>query len=306
MGKRLFMGIITALLIPYIMTLAWTGTIEGKERLPDLVSGKRILMDGRTPATYMDVEEFMIGVVAKQIPADYGAEVLRAQAVIARTYIYKEMGDKDEIAESSLDMDYLEKKQMEDQWGNDKFIEYYENIEAAVQSTKGMVITSGEQLVEPLFHRASIGHTRGGDESFPYLQSVESGRDIEAEDYLSVMVFTKEDFVNRMNSIPESAPITVDQIPSTIQMIAWDDAGYVDQIQVGTKTYTGEEIQYALGLASPCFTLEEYEGKIRAVCKGIGHGYGFSQYGAKIKAEEEWKAEDILSYFYKNIVLISE
>ena len=70
--------------------------------------------------------------------------------------------------------------------------------------------------------------------------------------------------------------------------------------------YTGEEVQYTLGLMSPGFTLESYEGNIRAVCQGIGHGYGLSQYGAKTKAAEGWKAEDILAYFYKNIVIISE
>ena len=69
---------------------------------------------------------------------------------------------------------------------------------------------------------------------------------------------------------------------------------------IGGRTYTGEELQDALGIPSPCFTLEGYEGKIRAVCRGIGHGYGLSQFGARKKAEEGWLAEDILQYFYKD------
>ena len=75
---------------------------------------------------------------------------------------------------------------------------------------------------------------------------------------------------------------------------------------IGTKVYTGEEVQYALGLPSPSYTLEEYDGGIRAVCQGVGHGYGLSQYGAKCMAEEGKTAEEILGFFYKNIVLISE
>lgn len=51
-------------------------------------------------------------------------------------------------------------------------------------------------------------------------------------------------------------------------MIVRDDGGYVGQIQIGTKVYTGEEVQYALGLPSPSYTLEEYDGGIRAVCQG--------------------------------------
>ena len=45
---------------------------------------------------------------------------------------------------------------------------------------------------------------------------------------------------------------------------------------------------------------------MRAVAKGIGHGYGLSQAGANARAREGWKAEEILTYFYKNIELISE
>ena len=95
-------------------------------------------------------------------------------------------------------------------------------------------------------------------------------------------------------------------MPDTIQIVSRDTAGYVDQIQIGNAGFSGEEVQYALGLASSCFVLEPYEDGIRAVVKGIGHGYGLSQATANEKAKEGWKAEDILGYFYKNIAFISE
>ena len=98
----------------------------------------------------------------------------------------------------------------------------------------------------------------------------------------------------------------VSQIPDTIQIVSRDTAGYVDQIQIGNAGFSGEEVQYALGLQSACFTMESYEDQIRAVSKGIGHGYGMSQESANEKAKAGWKAEDILSYFYKNITYISE
>ena len=50
--------------------------------------------------------------------------------------------------------------------------------------------------------------------------------------------------------------------------------------------YKRQEVQYALGLASSCFVLEPYEDGIRAVVKGIGHGYGLSQATANEKAKE--------------------
>lgn len=306
MGKRIVMGCLLGILIPYILTLAWTGSIRGQQEAPRVVSGKRILLERGGLMTYVDVEEYLPGVVAKQMPADYGEEALRAQAVIARTYIYKKMGTNDEIEESELKIDYFEERQLEELWGSDNFVKYYDKIEKAVQSTKCMVITFEGDYIDPLFHRACIGYTRKGDEYHPYLESVSSLQDVESDNYLTILTWSKESFAEKINSIPGASYITAEQVPGTIQLISKDEAGYVTQIQIGTKAYTGEEVRYALGLPSSGFTLEEYEGGLRAVCKGIGHGYGLSQYGAKMKASEGWAMEDILAYFYKNTEIITK
>lgn len=306
MAKKIAMVCIVALLLPYIITLAWTGRIEEKREVPFITSGKKVILDRKGGETYLDVEEYLAGVVARQMPADYGKEALRAQAVIARTYIYQKMNGQDEVRESELHMEYLEEKQMEAMWGSESFVTYFQSVEDAVRSTAGMVITCDGKLIEPLFHRASTGVTRNGDESHPYLQSVASGRDVEAEGYLTMMTWSKEEFAGKINQIAGSAPVDASALPQSIQIVVRDDGGYVGQIQIGTGVYTGEEVQYALGLPSPAYTLQEYDGAIRAVCQGIGHGYGMSQYGAKCMAEEGKTAEEILAYFYKNIVLISE
>lgn len=297
---------ILALLFPYIMTLAWTGKIQETKEIPIAASGKKILLDRKGTESYMDVEEYLPGVVAKQIPADFGKEALRAQAIIARTYIYGKMNGQDEVKESDLHMEYLEEKQMEKMWGSESFVTSYKLIEDAVRTTSKTVMTCDGKLIEPLFHRASTGKTRQGDENHSYLQSVNSVQDVEAEGFLNVTLWSKTDFADKINQISETVKVSADQLPGSIQIISRDEGGYVGQIQIGTKTFTGEEVQYALGLQSSAYSFQEYEGGIRAVCQGIGHGYGMSQYGAKIKALDGWTAEKILAYFYKNIVLISE
>lgn len=306
MVKKAVMMCILALLFPYIITLAWTGKIEEQKKVPIMTSGKKIILDRKGGQSDMDVEEYLPGVVAKQMPADYGKEALRAQAIIARTYIYGKMNGQDEIKESELHMEYLEEKQMEKLWGSESFIASYQAVEEAVRSTAGTVMMYDGKLIDPLFHRASTGKTRAGDENHPYLQSADCSRDVEAEGFLTVAAFSREDFAGKINQISGAVPVTAEQVPGSCQIILRDEGGYVGQIQIGTKVYTGEEIQYALGLPSPAYGFEEYEGGVRAVCQGIGHGYGMSQFGAKCKAEEGWTAEKILPYFYKNIVLISE
>ena len=73
----------------------------------------------------------------------------------------------------------------------------------------------------------------------------------------------------------------------------------MESIQVGPKAMEAREIQYALGLPSPAYSFEEAEGNIRCTVKGIGHGYGFDQYGAGLKAKEGWTAEKYWNFIIK-------
>lgn len=301
MIRKIIMILFLALLFPTIVTLAWTGSVGGWERQGSGDSGRKVILDRGNRFSSMDAEEYLLGIVAAQIPPDFGKEALKAQAIIARTYIYGIMGDAREIPESSLDMDHPEEKQLEDAWGKGNMAEYYKNIKEAVEETEGKVILYEGELITPLFHRASTGKTRDDSSRLPYIKSVESPKDTEAEGFLQMAVFTPEEFAARIREIPDGGEINTEDIFSQIQVISMDDAGYVEEIQIGTGSYTGEEVEYTLGLSSPAFVLENYEGKIRAVVKGIGHGYGLSQYGAKAKAEEGWTAEEILEYFYSGV-----
>ncbi|MFR5602464.1 MAG: SpoIID/LytB domain-containing protein [Lachnospiraceae bacterium] len=306
MWKKISMGCLIGLLFPYIVTLAWTGQVEGLDQGIQAPGERQIILDRGTQRMEVDLETYLIGIVAKQIPADYGPEALKAQAIVARTYLYREMGDGKEIAESALDLDYLENSQYEKHWGREKAAEYYQNIKEAVESTAGVVMTYEDEYITPLFHPVNAGQTRAGDEVHPYLQPADSTGDLEAENYLQILSWTKEEFIQRINGISPEKQISPDQVPSTFQMVEKDGAGYVLQFQIGNGIYSGDEIWHALNLPSPAFTLEEYDGKVRAVCHGTGHGYGLSQYGAKRMAAEGKTAEEILNYFYKNIALISE
>ena len=79
------------------------------------------------------------------------------------------------------------------------------------------------------------------------------------------------------------------------------------QIKIGPRTYTGDDVQYALDLPSSCFTIDtRTAGTITVKVKGRGHGYGLSQNGAQAMAEEGWSYTDILNYYYKNISLMTE
>lgn len=354
LGRRVA-GILTVFLLPYVVTLTWSGGVSGlydngmkggagglsggffggggSGGLAGSLSGdtgnpgkgtqggqgvRRKIYISNGQKGYLDVETYLVGIVARQIPAEYGLEALKAQAIIARTYIYGQMGEETEIKEEELGLRYLEEEQMESLWGRQKFVEYYDKISQAVRETEGtvMILDEGENspekklVSEPMFHRASAGYTRDGGEGYPYLKSVDSQQDVEAEGYLTIMEWEPKEVVRLMKEAAAESgtgepELTEGQVMDTIQLVSRDGAGYVKEIQIGTHIYTGDEIQTALGLPSAAFTLEEHEGQLRGICRGIGHGYGLSQYGAHRMAEEGKSAEEILKYYYQNIIIIS-
>lgn len=303
--KKIMGMCLIAVIIPYIVTLAWTGRVEGT--IPVAKGGKKtIMLDRGTNPTAVDLEEYLIGVTAMQIPAGYEMETLKAQAIIARTYLYKQMGEKTEIAESELDLNYLETGQMEEMWGKENYLEYYKKLRDAAEATKGQVIQYDGTYIDPLFHRVSAGMTRTGDDLHPYIQAVDGHLDVGAENYMSITTFSEADFAAKLNSMGDSPGLSPDKILTNIQIVEKDEAGYVNTVQAGTKSYSGEDMAYALGLPSSAFSFENYEGAVRCTVRGIGHGYGFDQYGADLKAGEGWKAEELLQFYYKNILIIFE
>ncbi|MEG2871247.1 MAG: SpoIID/LytB domain-containing protein, partial [Clostridium sp.] len=146
--KKIIGLCVIALLLPYIITLAWTGRVEGSEK---------------------GTEEYLIGIIAAQIDAGYEKETLKAQAIIARTYLHGQSVERERIEKAALNMNRLEIGEMEDLWGKEEAPNNYQRISDAVRETKGMVIQYDGGYIEPLFHKVSAGVTRAGDETHPYL-----------------------------------------------------------------------------------------------------------------------------------------
>ncbi|MCD8224872.1 MAG: SpoIID/LytB domain-containing protein [Clostridiales bacterium] len=266
---------------------------------------RRIILERDGIRTYMELEDYLPGVVACQIGSGHEAATLQCQAVIARTYIRRLMGQRGEINEEELDLDYLSDMQALSA-GQDELALRLSDCREAVQATRGVVMKYEDQFILPLFHEMSAGRTRTGDAQFPYLQSVDSSSDCEKENYLQTCTWSREEFAALINALSLSAPIATAQLAEQIQTVSRDDAGYMMEIKIGAHTYSGEEVQYALGLASPCFTISGDEAGVRVTVRGRGHGYGLSQAGADAMARQGWEYTDILRYYYKNISLIFE
>lgn len=320
-------------------TAGWNGNSHSADQGDREVYSRRIILERYGVRTYLSVEDYLPGVMVCQTGPEMGQEALKCQAVIARTYIYRQMGERVEIQEEELDLDYL--GDYTAQAGKtltvhqkEELAERLEQCRQAAEATAGTVMKYEDRYILPLFHERSAGRTRTGEADYPYLQSVESKWDVVGNDGnktsqeqqgseletrtgagaakevaagVSEVSFSLSEFAQRIKNLSDAPSLDPGRISSEIQIVKRDDAGYVLQIKIGPRTYTGDDVQYALDLPSSCFTIDtRTSGTITVTVKGCGHGYGLSQNGAQAMAEEGWSYSDILNYYYKNISLMTE
>lgn len=270
------------------------------------------------------IEEQLVGILAKEMPVTYETECLKAQAVIARTNLYQSMeaegddsasaqenteqqdGDAaNDLSENSSVQEGWTEAEMSAAWG-EKYEQYLEKIENAVAQTEGEVLTYNDELIQAAYHAASNKQTRNasevpGQEAYSYLVGVESKKDILANGFLYIGYMEKQQFADAIQGVFQDETISADQLPGALEITERDSADYVTKVTYGNTVVNGEAIRDALGLNSACFYFSELEGQIRIVTKGIGHGLGFSQYGANELAKQGHKYRELLEYYYEGV-----
>ena len=102
----------------------------------------------------------LIGIVAKEIGAGAGEELLKAQAVIARTNLLAAQEAKTEEPEG------FSQEEMRKLWG-ENFAQIYQRIENAVQETEGETLQYENKWIYAAYHALSAGTTRNMEELYP-------------------------------------------------------------------------------------------------------------------------------------------
>ena len=83
-----------------------------------------------------------------------------------------------------------------------------------------------------------------------------------------------------------------------------DSAGYVTELLADGKVLEGESFRMGMGLSSANFTIQTIGNKVRFLCKGKGHGLGFSQYGGNEMAKNSKTEEEILEYYFPEMEIV--
>ena len=285
---------------------------------PELSIGQGERIDGLYKQ--LDVEEYVLGVMAGVVSPDYEEEALKVQAVLVRTNILKEMQERGTKDAEDIPYQYLTVEERKRIWGERQYDKYEKKMERAVVDTAGKVLQAEGNLILACYHEVSIGKTASAKEvlgeDISYLQSVESNRDVEAKHYMNLVEYSWEEVANYISeykndkqekniqekNIQEKENDSKDRRVE-IQIEESSENGFVKKIKIAENVYTGEEAMRMLHLPSMNFYVEEKEGGVRIVCLGKGNCMGISQYGANCMAKDGKKMEQILDYYLKNVSL---
>lgn len=259
----------------------------------------RVYREKQNRIDIIPLEEYLIGVLAGEMPVSYDLEALKAQAVAARTYTLKKIStnqNKDyDVVDSTNDQVYLDNQQLKSNW-QDSYDENYTKVRQAVSETSGEYLTYNGEIIKALFFSTSSGKTEDCKfvfgENLPYLVSVSSQWDENSPSYEMVEEFTKEEFYSKLGlNYSDTLDISITRNPTnSINVI------YINGISI-----KGTDFRFRLGLRSTNIEIVEDGNVVRITSKGFGHGVGLSQYGAKEMAGLGYKYRDILKYYYHGI-----
>lgn len=250
------------------------------------------------------LEQYVVSVVASEMPVDFEEEALKAQAVAARTYIVNHLlhlsNDEEIIITDTTEHQvYKNEAELKAQWGED-FYWKYEKVNEAVLATENEVITYESEPITPTFFSMSNGYTENAEDywgnDLPYLKKVESKWEENHPNFVEQVVFTKAELNQALD-----LKIAENETPN-IKMKR-TDSERVDELVVDKETYTGKEVREKLNLRSNDFTIQQKNDHFIFTTKGFGHGVGMSQYGANGMALDGSTYEEILHYYYQNIAI---
>jgi stage II sporulation protein D len=282
------------------------------------LSEVKIYFTEEDTVTSYSVEDYVVGAVLSQMPADFESEALKAQAVLARTYITRrhiaeaqsptaELKGADISDDGELYQSFFTETQAEEYYGDD-YEAALDKVTEAVQAVEGEILTYNGNPIIAAFHAVSSGSTASAltawGQDIPYLQSVDCSTDtdfdwnnVTAEISLSQFekTFTKEYGTDFSELSQGENPIA----------LTADSRGYVTEISVCGETVSTEDFISVFDIPSPCFTAELSEDSVIFSSVGYGHLVGMSQYGANTMAENGSDYAEILTYFFGEDVELS-
>lgn len=244
----------------------------------------------------LDIEEYLMGVIAEEMPHDWESEALKAQAVASRTYaIYQKRsaGNRPYHIVATVNGQMYGGKRSERR-----------NAVKAVRETEGMVIAYNGDVIPAFYHSSCGGHTEDAshlwDVDEPYLKGVDCDcQEISRYGEWEVTV----SLAKIAAALGQRGYGPRDIISVSIGSIT--PAGRVRDVAVKHKgedtALPAETLRAAIGYSvvpSVFFELETKGNELVISGRGRGHGVGMCQWGARQMAQKGHDYKSILRRYY--------
>ncbi len=254
----------------------------------------------------MDLEEYVCGVLAGEMKNDWPEEALKAQAILARTFVIRFITEKQsKYNGADISTDIGEAQAYDAAGVNDR-------IRNAVDATRGRIICWQGEPIYAWFHAHSGGRTATAEEGLsyqkeaPYAQSVESA---ESEEAPPDDAEWRAEFTERQ-VIAAAADVGV-KLKDGIREVApgaKGESGRLKTLRINGSEVPANEFRIAIGstdMKSTLITdLQWADGRLTLSGKGYGHGVGMSQWGAYALAQQGKDADEIINMYFKNVNIV--
>ncbi|RMF87172.1 MAG: SpoIID/LytB domain-containing protein [Nitrospinota bacterium] len=244
---------------------------------------------------------YLYGVLPQEIDPDWKMEVLKAQAVAARTYaLYRKMGSAGREYDVRADVwDQLYRGYT----GEDP------RTNRAVDETAGEILVYKGKPIAAYYHADAGGYTEDSryvwSISYPYLQSVRSFYGADSPYATWELTLSTTEIGRRFRA----AGYPLDEVTG-VTVVQRSPTGRVLLVKVhhkrGVLWLKGTTFRKIIGintLLSTLFWTQKKGGKIHFQGRGWGHGVGLSQWGAKEMAELGFTYPEILQFYYRGVTL---
>lgn len=296
------------LLLPYVITVFVHGADRERRAQADTYikvergeGDEKVIME-------VPLEEYFLGILALEAPQDSEPEMLKAQTVITRTKIRRQMSREEETVFTER---YLSAEELRKRWSGDEYEKQHQRLAEAMRETEDQVLYYDGDYAWTPFHKSSNGMTRNaqevlGTEAYPYITARECPLDKEAEEAIKVVSYTYQEVQARCQ--PFLVAVTEEEAKKTygaadFEIVSLDTAGYVKELRIGKTICSGDEFRDAMSLASGAFSIQDRDGRLQITTMGVGHGMGMSQWTAQAMAREGKNYTEILQFFFEGTEL---
>jgi len=262
-------------------------------------------------------EEYLESVVADEMPAGWPMEALKAQAVVSRTYLRKNRNRHRADRYDFCDLAHCQVYEGRRHASN--------RVRDALRATDGQVLAYHGELIEALFHSCCGGVTASNDTIWagraraylPLRSDAAAGRAYCADspDFHWTFRASKRDVGKALADVLGRSPDT--GAFQTLAIHSTDSNGRVDLLQAGWDGGTSRVPAYDLYLhwgrrngwhqiKSTWFTLRDEGPDLVFDGRGLGHGVGLCQWGARGRALAGQRYEEILAHYFPGTRLGAE